>query len=103
MRLEFGIAQVFVEWTTMDELHREKPLVALVHELVEADQVWVADVSQLAELVLEAIDVERVRFADRLEGNAGPALTVEGLVDDPHSSLAKLALDQVATRPLELE
>jgi hypothetical protein len=56
----------------------------------------VAEVGELAKLVLEPIYGDGVAVRDGLERNSGSPLEVQGLVHDPHTALTELALDHIA-------
>src|SRR5690348_5658256 len=58
---------VLVEGRAGHELHREEPRGTFVAELVERNEVGMTQVRELAELVLEPVDVDRVALRERLE------------------------------------
>ena len=87
----------------LDELHGEKPLVAVGDELPERDEVAVVDVLQRAKLALEAQQglravPARAQALQGLEGDARVALAVEGLEDHAHAPLAQRAQQLEAVR-----
>ena len=71
---------------------------------MEGDEVRVRDVEQGAELLLEAVDRDRVGLPHRLDRDGHPGLQVAGAVDDPHPAAAEDADDLVAVerRPARL-
>ncbi len=82
-------ADIFEEIDAFDELHREEPVVSVRDELVEVDQVRVADVEEGAEFLLEAVERRGAGPLYGLECHLGSALAVVGTVDDPHPAPAE--------------
>jgi hypothetical protein len=79
-----------------DELHRQVPLAAgrVERELLDGDEVAVAEVGGAAELLLEPLDRRLVGARQRLEGDPA-ALRIAPLEDDTHAAAADRADDRV--------
>ena len=82
--------------TPVDELHGEEPKLAVGNQVVEGHQVGVGNISQGAELLLEAEQRRGVRPLHGLERDSSVASAVVGLVDDSHAAAAHLAEDHIA-------
>jgi hypothetical protein len=95
-------ADVLEEVSASDELHREKPLIRLGHQLVERHQIRVGEVGQRAELLLEAEQGVGSRPLQRLQGHHGPAVLIERLENDTEAAGSEPALEPKARRRLEL-
>ena len=92
-RLSRGDARlaVAVEVLADDELHGEEGHPAVAHEIVEVDEVRVAEVRQRAKLALEPVEVLAIAGLERLQRDAVASMPVLRLVDDAHSALAEPA------------
>jgi hypothetical protein len=71
-----ALRDVLVEGRAVDELHREEPGVALVDELVQRHEVGVTQIRELAELILESVNVDGVLLIERLERDPRIALQI---------------------------
>jgi hypothetical protein len=90
------------EVAAVDELHGDEPL-RVGDEVVEADEVVVADVGEGPELALEPVERLGVVGAQGLEGDAGAGGLVEDLVDDAVAAGAEATHDGVAGGARERE
>ncbi|MCY1008834.1 hypothetical protein OV079_25410 [Nannocystis pusilla] len=78
-----------------DVLHRDEPQVALRVQLVQRDEVRVADLGHAAELVLEAVQLRGAHAEQRLHGDALARARVGRLVYGAHAAGAERAQDPV--------
>ncbi len=83
-------AHVGEEVDALDQLHGKEPLVTLGDQLVQRDDVGMAEVAQRAELALEAIQAHAIDAAQVLERHAHAALLVEDVIDVAHATFAQL-------------
>ena len=93
--------EVRKERNAVHELHREEPLLAVAHELVELGQVGMGQVGERAEFLLEAVDRGGVRLLEHLERDGRAALAIEGLVDRAEGAGPQAALDREPVRSRE--
>ena len=89
-------ANVCQEVDSVDELHGEEPKLAVGNQVVEGHQIGMGDISQGAELLLEAEQRRGVRPLHGLERDLSVASAVVSLVDDSHAAAAHLAQDHIA-------
>src|ERR1019366_3385073 len=89
------------EVAAVDELHREKPLIALREELVELHDVRVRDVGEGSKLPLEPEERARVEVRHRLQGHDFATLDVAHLMDHPHPPFAESTFDHEAAGALK--
>ena len=97
-----GAPNVVEKGDSLDELHREEPLIAFREELVQSDEVRVADVGERTELLLEAIQSVRVDVPQGLQRNGCIPFTVERAVDDTEPSRTEPSLDREPSGSLEI-
>ncbi len=81
------------EVDTLDELHREEPLIRGGDELVEHDQVRVRHVGERAKLLLHPVHRAGVHPRQHLERDVRPAFPVVGAIDDTHPAPTELTLE----------
>jgi len=80
----------------VDELHREKPRIALREELVQLHDVGVADVGERAKLALESQERGGIEARHHLQRDDFTPLDVAHAMHDAHAALAEVALDSEA-------
>jgi hypothetical protein len=83
----------------VDELHREKPGVAVGEELVELDHIRVTDVGEGPKLALESEKCPRIEARHRLQRDDLAPLDVAHSMYDAHASFAEVPLDHEAFGP----
>jgi hypothetical protein len=79
----------------LDEFHGDAPRRPVRHELVERDQIGVADPGHAAKLVLEAVQLRGAHPQQRLDRHARAVSPVDRLVDHAHAAGADLAEHRV--------
>jgi hypothetical protein len=86
------------ERRAVDEVHRDEVAVAVGADLVDGDDVGVAELRGGGRLADEADGVARVvePLLDDLDGDGALEGGVDGLVDGAHAAARELALDVVA-------
>jgi len=71
----------------MNPLHREKGLVRYGVKLKELDKVFVADLSEMAKLGLQALYRFRMHAVECLQGDFSACSEMRRLVNDAHSTV----------------
>ena len=82
-------AEIYGQVHADDDLHREEAGALLREELVEVDEVRVADVREGTKLLLQVVEVVRRQTIERLERDVRPEVGVIGAVDDAHAAVAE--------------
>jgi hypothetical protein len=90
------------EGRAVHELHREEPMVTVLHQLAERHQVAMRQPSQHAELVLEQREPVLREQAQRLERERCLTLAIPHLVDHAHPARADAAHHREPVRAAEL-
>ena len=90
------------EVDALHQLHGEEPVVLILDQLAEGDEVGVGDVLERAELVLEGEQLLRAHGAQGLERDPRVALAIDRLVDHAHAAGAEATDDLETAGPLEV-
>src|SRR5438067_6581315 len=80
--LQLRDGEIFEQLGTADELHRQCPFVADDEELIEAGEVRMAQLGEIAKLAFESRDGIRHRALEHLQRDDAVAIAIERLVDD---------------------
>lgn len=78
------------------ELHRQKPAVVRVLELVQLDEVAMMNIGERAKLTLEAQNIDRIHARELLERDLLACLAVQGRVHDASATFAEPANQLIA-------
>jgi hypothetical protein len=93
---------VLQEIDASNQFHREEPQLILTEQLVELDQIGMADINECAEFALESIQEGRIRPSQNLQGDQLLLVAVVALVDLAEATFAEPAahLEPPAARKL---